>query len=74
LASGASALANVIADEDREKFLKWISTIDFEKIHREIYAKKHKGTGDWLLQDEEFEKWLTSSTSSLLWCHGTRKY
>jgi len=35
--------------QGREEFLDWISTIPFEKIHEDIYGKKHPGTGDWLI-------------------------
>jgi hypothetical protein len=55
-------------------FLDWISTADFEKVHDSIYAKKHNGTGNWLIEKEEFRTWFSSSKSSLLWCHGKRKY
>ena len=59
---------------ERESFLDWISKIDIEKVHDGIYAKKHKGTGDWVIQKEEFQTWFGSSKSSLLWCHGKREY
>jgi ankyrin repeat domain-containing protein 50 len=59
---------------ERESFLDWISKIDFEKVHDGIYAKKHRGTGDWLIQKEEFQTWFSSLKSSLLWCHGKREY
>ncbi|OCK73445.1 hypothetical protein K432DRAFT_420720 [Lepidopterella palustris CBS 459.81] len=56
--------------KERESFLDWISTIDFEKIHDDIYIKKHEGTGDWLIRTQEFRTWFSSPKSSLLWCHG----
>jgi hypothetical protein len=39
-----------------------------------VYAKKHKNTGDWLLQTKEFQAWFSSSNSSLLWCLGKCEY
>lgn len=70
---GAS-LVNIITEKERESFLDWISTFDFEKVHDSIYAKRHEGTGDWLIQTEEFRTWFSSSKSSLLWCYGKREY
>jgi hypothetical protein len=60
--------------EERERFLRWISEIPFEKIHENIYAKKHPGTGDWLLQTPQFQDWFNNSGSALLWCYGKREY
>ena len=68
------SLVNTITEKERESFLDWISTFDFEKVHDSIYAKKHEGTGDWLIQTEEFRTWFSSSKSSLLWCYGKREY
>jgi hypothetical protein len=65
--------ANEIIVDEREKFLGWISVIPFEKIHEDIYAKKHPGTGDWLLRTPKFQEWFNSSESALLWCHGKRE-
>lgn len=59
--------------KDREDFLNWLSTIDFEKVHDDIYAAKHEGTGDWLIEAEEFQSWLKTPKSSLLWCNGKRE-
>ncbi|KAJ9634654.1 hypothetical protein H2199_008939 [Coniosporium tulheliwenetii] len=55
---------------ERESFLNWISKIDFDKIHDDVYATKHPGTGDWLLRTQEFGDWLRSPNSTVLWCHG----
>jgi hypothetical protein len=60
--------------EERENFLGWISNIPFEKIHEAMYAKKHPGTGDWLLRTSQFQDWFNNSGSALLWCYGKREY
>jgi ankyrin repeat domain-containing protein 50 len=57
---------------ERESFLNWISSIPFEQTHEDIYAKKHRGTGDWLLQTIQFREWFESTGSTLLWCYGKR--
>lgn len=69
-----SHYANFNTGKERSEFLNWISQVDFEKVHDDTYAKKHEGTGAWLLQRTEFKEWLNSPRSSLLWCHGKRKF
>jgi ankyrin repeat domain-containing protein 50 len=59
---------------ERKSFLNWISNIPFEKIHEDIYAKKHPDTGDWLIQTDQFQNWFNSPNSALLWCHGNREH
>ncbi|THZ91884.1 hypothetical protein D6C82_09707, partial [Aureobasidium pullulans] len=54
----------------REEFLRWLSPHNFEQKQNEIFKTKHQGTGDWLLQTEEFSYWEKATTSQLLWCHG----
>ncbi|KAJ4288061.1 hypothetical protein N0V90_012078 [Kalmusia sp. IMI 367209] len=56
--------------KERSTFLSWLSDIDFEDVHQSIYAKKHKGTGDWLINEPKFQQWMRSPRSSLLWCNG----
>ena len=38
-----------------------------------MYAKYHRGTGRWLLECAEFERWLSGSNATVLWCPGNRK-
>ncbi|THW51216.1 hypothetical protein D6D21_01581 [Aureobasidium pullulans] len=54
----------------REEFLRWLSPHNFEHKQNEIFKTKHQGTGDWLLQTEQFSNWEKAATSQLLWCHG----
>ncbi|THZ83652.1 hypothetical protein D6C84_04762, partial [Aureobasidium pullulans] len=54
----------------REEVLHWLSPHNFEHKQNETFKTKHQGTGDWLLQTEEFSNWEKATTSQLLWCHG----
>jgi len=60
------------AEAEREKVLKWISTMKPEQKHHSIRMPHVKTTGEWLLERSEFRKWLESPTSpdNVLWCHG----
>jgi hypothetical protein len=66
-------IERVRCQEEKSKFLSWVSNIEFEKIHQDIYAKKHENTCDWLIKEPKYQEWFNSSTSSLLWCHGKRQ-
>lgn len=61
-------------EKEREAFLAWMSSIDFEKTHQDTFAKKHQQTCDWLIKEPKYQQWLTSPASSLLWCYGKRKH
>jgi len=50
--------------------LNWISLYDYEEAHDNTYSKKHAGTGNWLVQTDEFRIWDNSQKSALPWCHG----
>lgn len=58
--------------KEKSRFLSWVSAIDFERVHQDIYAKKHEKTCDWLIEESKYREWFDSSASSLLWCHGKR--
>lgn len=58
---------------EREDFLKWLSSYPFEEVHVRTFAKKHPGTGDWLLRRPEFDRWYTAQDSAVLWCYGKRQ-
>ena len=66
-------LANNILGKEKSAFLFWVSSINFDKVHQDIYAKKHEDTCDWLINEPKYQQWLNGPLSSLLWSHGKRK-
>ena len=62
------------AGENR-KILKWISTLSFEEKQTDILSKRHPGTGEWLLEQDEFQSWRNNvrDVPSVLWCPGISK-
>ena len=62
------------ADSKRRKILKWLSSEDFEETHERHFQKRFENTGQWLLDDPRFISWRDGIQSSLLWCHGARKF
>jgi ankyrin repeat protein/Cdc6-like AAA superfamily ATPase len=56
--------------EQRVKMLEWISSIPFGKNHNNVKEKRTPGTGEWLLQTEDFTTW-EQSDSSIFWLQGS---
>ena len=70
-------LANVEQQEANEmhpQILKWLPPDEYEETHEEHYEKRCGNTGQWLLEDHRFISWRDKTQSSLLWCHGARKW
>ena len=62
-------LENDHKDQRREKILDWISTSENESKHNAIRMPRVPGTGEWLLDTEEFTTWRMGEDSpSVLWC------
>ncbi|KAJ9212083.1 hypothetical protein DTO166G4_6360 [Paecilomyces variotii] len=58
-------------DEEREKFLSWVSGDDSEVDHDRLYSKRYPDTGRWLLEEKCFTDWLDDDDDTpLFWCHG----
>jgi len=57
----------------RQKILAWFSSLNFFPTQNDIYGKHHKGTGQWLLESQEFNDWLNGIKESL-WCPGIREF
>ncbi|KAJ0166508.1 Vegetative incompatibility protein HET-E-1 [Colletotrichum tanaceti] len=52
------------------EILLWISKEPYEQHHTQTNREVLEGTGQWLLEDEVFQKWKHENTSSILWLHG----
>ena len=58
-------------ERERNNILAWISSFDYEKKHHSIKTPRVDGTGEWLLQRPEFQKWRDERNATYtLWCHG----
>jgi len=47
-----------------------VEKVPYLKHHKESKRQMLAGTGNWLLEDSTFRKWVDDSASSLLWLHG----
>ena len=69
-----SRVRNVIMqaqnDKEREKLLKWLSSVDPSKNYNSNHEKHALSTGDWLVEaSSDFKNW-EKAPNSLLWLHG----
>ncbi|KXG53391.1 uncharacterized protein PGRI_004410 [Penicillium griseofulvum] len=54
---------------DQRMALEWLSTVDAAECHHSARAKHEQGTGEWLLESEDFGLWLTG-TREIMWVYG----
>jgi Cdc6-like AAA superfamily ATPase len=63
-------LAGQENNQERNTIINWLSQLDYLGKQRDIFAKRHERTGQWLLNHEKFNTWLSADDNSVLWCHG----
>jgi nucleoside phosphorylase len=60
--------------EEREAFLHWIPTDEYDQMHEAPLEKRSPGTCKWITETKAFQTWRQGISSSLLWCYGKRKH
>jgi len=63
---------HIESQKDRE-IMGWLSSLNFWLKQNDIFERSCEGTGKWLLNDPEFQKWIEGETP-VLWCPGDRTY
>jgi hypothetical protein len=59
--------------EDRRNISRWLSPLNFKAVQGEYLQKRQEGTGQWILESQEFIDWR-DGTSEVLWCPGNREF
>jgi hypothetical protein len=59
-------------DHERWAIAAWLSDLDFKGTQKDIFANRTQGTGQWLLESQEFKDWFAGK-SDVLWCPGARE-
>jgi len=59
-------------EQERERIIEWLSPLNFFTRQSHIFGRRHPGTGEWLLQSDEFKNWVDNPAKTL-WCTGDRK-
>jgi Cdc6-like AAA superfamily ATPase len=56
-------------DQDRRDIANWLTPIDYATQQSDFIARRQEGTGLWLLDSDEFQKWL-NIRKQMLFCPG----
>ncbi|KFY37326.1 hypothetical protein V494_04800 [Pseudogymnoascus sp. VKM F-4513 (FW-928)] len=56
-------------NEERQRIIDWLSPVDYATQHSDFMARRREGTGQWLLDSDEFQNWLNQSKQTLF-CPG----
>ena len=71
MAADNSILPEASREVEDCSIISWLSTLDMELEKLEALRNRSEGTGEWTLQEPEFEKWASGrSKSPILWCPG----
>lgn len=69
LSTGIAKLGN---DQKHQEVLRWLSPLNPASRQIDVLNRRHEGTGKWLLESDEFKKWILGE-QRLLWCPGIRR-
>jgi hypothetical protein len=59
-------------EKEREKYMMWLSDVDYGRDHQKNSLNILKDSGDWMLScEEKFDSWKEGGT--LLWLRGIRQ-
>ncbi|EAU89676.2 ankyrin repeat domain-containing protein 50 [Coprinopsis cinerea okayama7 len=68
---GGYAATETVQNAEAEiyKIGHWLTPINFKSQQDEAYSRSVEGTGRWLLQHDQYERWA-SEDDGVLWCRG----
>jgi hypothetical protein len=66
---GVNKLLRVQHDQEHQTILKWLIPVDYASQQRDYIKRRQLGTGQWLLDSEEFQTWLKTEKQTLF-CPG----
>ncbi|KFY75204.1 hypothetical protein V499_04810 [Pseudogymnoascus sp. VKM F-103] len=55
--------------EERQIIIDWVSAINYASQHSDFVTRRQEGTGQWLLDSNEFQHWLNHG-QQILFCPG----
>jgi hypothetical protein len=56
-------------DQERQTILDWLTPIDYSTQQCDFISRRQEGTGQWLLNSNEFQEWVNQSKQTLF-CPG----
>src|SRR6266536_6378666 len=55
--------------QEHQAILNWLTPIDYAPQQSDFISRRQEGTGEWLLNSDEFQAWLNTSKQTLF-CPG----
>ena len=59
--------------QENQRIVAWLSPLDFSAIQMDYFSRWEDGTGEWLLEKDEFNAWLRGTVRTI-WCCGIRNF
>ena len=56
-------------DQEHQAIIDWLTPVNYAPQQNDFIAQRQEGTGEWLLESNEFQQWLTQSNQTLF-CPG----
>lgn len=69
IVSSTAAIQQDAHTRQASDLLNKICGVDYFQQHRDAFVKHHEGTGEWFLENDKFQAWLSSPTGTLF-CPG----
>ena len=69
IAEGMQSIKLTQNQQEREAVLQWLSPINFAPQQNDLSGRRQEGTGSWLLESQEFRKWVNKDGKTLV-CQG----
>jgi hypothetical protein len=66
---GFDKIIRVQHDQGHRAVLDWLTSVDYAPQHADYIRRRQPGTGQWLLDSAEFQRWLETSQQTLF-CPG----
>ena len=66
---GFDKILRVQHDQEHRTILDWLTPVDYAPQHTDYIRRRQPGTGQWLLDSAEFQRWLETSKQTLF-CPG----
>lgn len=70
--AGVSRLWNNSVEDKQAEILQWTSKVPYLDNHQTAREGRTNGTGDWIMHHPQYQEWITSGQSMILWLHGIR--
>ncbi|KAK8135509.1 hypothetical protein PG984_003449 [Apiospora sp. TS-2023a] len=67
--NGIRQIQQCLHTEEDRKILDWITPLDYGLQHSDYLQRRQEGTGQWLLESDEYQNWLEDAQGALF-CPG----